>query len=84
MSKPKKVVHLKLVDTSRINRIEANRILRNAIGAKLARVTVIGEEDDGRIYVATTHGPNAADVVWDLEFAKKWLLEGCPEQFVEE
>lgn len=78
----RKVVRLRVVNTSRQNRIETNKVLRSAISAKLAKVIVIGEEDNGRIYMASTDGPES--VVWDLEFAKKWLLDGCPAQDVED
>lgn len=76
-----KVVRLKLVNGSRNARIATNKVLRSAVSARLAKVVVVGEQDDGRLYLASTDGPEST--VWDLEFAKKWLLEGCPEQDVE-
>jgi hypothetical protein len=74
----RKVVHLRPVNLTLRNRIQANRVLRSAVAAKLAKVVVIGERDDGRIYMASSDAPET--VMWDLEYAKKWLLDGCPEQ----
>ncbi len=73
-----KVVKLKLINGIRRGRINTNRVLRAAINAKLAKAVIIGEQDDGRIYMASTEGPESA--LWDIEFAKMWLLSGCPEQ----
>lgn len=73
-----KVVKLKLVNGVGKNfKIRANRVLAGARG-KLEECVVIGFQPDGRIYAASTEG--AGDALWLIETAKKWLLEGCPEE----
>tara|TARA_R110000868_G_scaffold20938_5_gene87775 strand:+ start:8606 stop:8851 length:246 start_codon:yes stop_codon:yes gene_type:complete len=79
-ARPRKVSYLKAVNITRRNRMEANKVLRAATTAKLAKVTVIGFTDEGRIYMASNS--DAPDCLWDISYASKWLLEGCPEEQV--
>jgi len=54
------------------NIIPPENVLNGAIDAGLTEVTVIGYDQDGQIYVASTTSP--ADVMWCLEEAKHYLL----------
>ncbi len=81
MTAKRKVAYLKDANITRRNRMEANKVLRAATTAKLAKVTVIGFQDDGRIYMASN--TDAPDTLWDISYASKWLLEGCPPEDID-
>lgn len=72
-----KVVKLKLVKgVGSGAKLAANRVLSGARG-KLNEVVVLGYTHDGDLYAASSNGPG--DTMWLIEHAKKWLLDGCPE-----
>ncbi|MFN3858124.1 MAG: hypothetical protein ACK4RV_10260 [Caulobacter sp.] len=54
-------------------RVEPDAVLAAPAG-KLRDVVVIGYEPDGSLYVAASGG--AAESLWLLEMAKRFLLEG--------
>lgn len=53
--------------------IDPDKVLSEAIG-KCRQVLVIGWEDDGSFYFASSEA-SGPSVLWDLEFAKKRLLD---------
>ena len=56
--------------------IPPERILRKATEAKLESVIVIGEAEDGSLYMASSDA-NAANILWQLEQAKMLLLRSA-------
>ncbi len=62
--------------------VPVDQVLETAKG-HLREVVVLGlEKETGHLYAAAsfpgTH--SAQETVWLMEFAKKWLLDGCPAQ----
>jgi hypothetical protein len=53
--------------------IPAERILNRALGDGLDTAVVIGWDDDGQFYFASSN-PDGGDILWLLEYAKKALL----------
>ena len=54
--------------------IPPTKILAKAAGAKLRNVIVVGVDDAGEFYFASSKS-DGGDVLWWLELAKKKLLE---------
>ena len=54
--------------------IPAERVLRKAQEEKLSEVVVIGWDEDGEAYFASSVA-DGGEVLWMLELAKKRLLE---------
>lgn len=57
-------------------RLKASRLLGAARRENLDECIVLGYDQDGKIYAASTEG--APDTLWLMEQAKKWILDGCP------
>lgn len=73
------VVKLKLVDGCGSGAVvPPNRVLAGARAAGLTDVVVLGYDAGGDLYAASSHG--ATDTNWLIDQAKKWILDGCPEQ----
>lgn len=53
--------------------IDPDRVITSAAG-KLKEVTIIGYDNDGELYFASSQG-DAGNVLWHLEKAKQALLE---------
>lgn len=56
--------------------LDPARVLNAALAANLERVVVVGIDEHGEEYAASSL-PSAADVVWLLERAKLNLLRSC-------
>lgn len=56
--------------------IDPDRVLAKAQG-QLQAVVVIGYDQDGQLYVATSYA-DGGDMLWALEQAKRKLLEIAP------
>lgn len=54
--------------------IECERVLQAAIDAKLKYVLVIGEDDDGQLYFASSKS-DGGDALWWMEKAKHALMK---------
>jgi tryptophanyl-tRNA synthetase len=54
--------------------LPAERILRKATENNLSEAIVIGLDQDGNLYFASSNA-DGADVLWLIELAKKRLLE---------
>lgn len=65
----------KIIDFPGITRLDLdpNRVLASALG-QLKSVVVLGYDQDGDFYIATSYA-DGGDMLWDLELAKKKLLE---------
>lgn len=55
--------------------VPPSRVAQGALDADLKQVVVIGEEEDGSLYLASSSGNNAENL-WLIEVAKKFILEG--------
>jgi hypothetical protein len=55
-------------------RIDTDQILNAAIGTKFARLAILGETDDGEIYVAGS--ANAGETLVLMELAKYRIVRG--------
>ena len=51
-----------------------SRVIEEAESASLVRMLVIGEDEAGNFYFDSSC-PDGPDVLWDLEMAKKLLLD---------
>jgi len=72
-----KFVKLRLVKgVVRNFKVRTNAVLAGARN-KLRECVVLGYTHDGELYAASSEGPG--DTVWLMEHAKKWLLDGCPQ-----
>lgn len=56
--------------------VPPDNVLNGAVGC-LDEVIVIGLRPDGTIYMGASKGPT--DVLWLMERAKSYLLNGCQE-----
>lgn len=73
------VVKLKLVEGCGDGTlVPVNRVLAGARAAGLTDVVVLGYTPEGDLYAGGSHG--AADTNWLIDQAKKWIIDGCPEQ----
>lgn len=73
------VVRLRLVEGVGSGAVvPVNKVLAGARARKLTDVVVLGYDQDGDVYAASSHG--AADTNWLIDQAKQWILSGCPEQ----
>ena len=57
-------------------KLEPDKVLAEAKG-ELTEAVVIGFDQDGEIYLASSEGPG--DCLWLIEVAKSFLLNGCVE-----
>lgn len=70
----KLVDNVVVLETVTSHKLPVERVLNAAMGAELTGVIVIGYTPDGAFYFGAT-SPSGPDVMWDLEMAKKKLLE---------
>jgi len=54
--------------------IPTERVLTSALTSNLRRAIIIGEDENGDFYFASS-SPDGPSVLWDLEMAKKKLLD---------
>jgi hypothetical protein len=66
------VVELKLVEVGDGVRLDADKILEAAKGNKFDRLAIIGQLEDGEMYVAGT--ANAGETLVLLELAKRVIV----------
>lgn len=66
------VVELKLVEVGENVRLDADKILEAAKGKKFDRLAIIGELEDGEIYVAGN--ANAGETLVLMEMAKRVIV----------
>ena len=57
-------------------KVSAARVLAGARKANLDECVVLGFDQNGDIFAASTEGPG--DTMWLIEQSKRWLLDGCP------
>ena len=63
-----------VLETVTTHSLPVERVLSGAVAASLTSVIVIGYDQAGDFYFASTEA-SGASVVWDMEVAKKKLLE---------
>ncbi len=56
--------------------IPVDRILKKALDAKMTEVVIIGFDEDGEFFFASSV-PDAGNVLYHLEFAKHNLMKAC-------
>ena len=66
------VVELKLVEVGEGFRFEAEKILEAAKGQKFDRLAILGQLEDGELYVAAT--ANAGETLVLMEMAKRVIV----------
>jgi len=66
------VVELKLVEVGEGFRFEADKLLEGAKDQKFSRMAIIGQLEDGEMYVAGT--ANAGETLMLMEMAKKVIV----------
>ncbi len=66
------VVELKLVEIGEGVRLDADKILEAAKGKKFSRLAILGELEDGEMYVAGT--ANAGETMVLMEMAKRIIV----------
>lgn len=66
------VVELKLVEVGENVRLDADKVLEAAKGKKFHRLAIIGELEDGEMYVAGT--ANAGETLVLMEMAKRVIV----------
>lgn len=71
-----KLAPVTVLETITTHSLPTERVLNGALDAKLTSVIVIGWDEDGEFYFASSEA-SGASVVWDMEVAKKKLLEVC-------
>lgn len=70
----KLVDNVTVLETVTSHKIQVDRVLNAALAADLTSVIVIGYDPDGNFYFSSTD-PSGGSVIWDLEVAKKKLLD---------
>ncbi len=75
-----KIVPLRLVEIGDDRRVRARTVLKDAKRQKLDEVLVIGRDDSGELWAASSL--NAGQSLWLLEKLRERLLEGNPWAFV--
>lgn len=63
-----------VLETVTTHSLPIERVLNGALDAKLTSVIVIGWGGDGEFYFASSEA-SGASAMWDMEVAKKKLLE---------
>ena len=73
--KPKlRLAPVTVLETVTAHSLPVERLLGAAVAANLRSVIVIGYDQDGDFYFASSEA-SGASVQWDMEMAKKKLLE---------
>ena len=68
--KPDNLTVLSMVTTVPLH---ASRVLYGALEANLKRATIVGEDESGSFYFASTDA-DGGTIIWDMEIAKAKLL----------
>lgn len=74
--KSAKVVAIGLTQIGDDRRVAGAQILKKAVREKLDEVLVIGRDDDGELWAASSL--NAGQSLWLIEKLKERILEGSP------
>jgi hypothetical protein len=69
-----KLAPVVILQTVTTHNIPTERVLKGALEAGLASVVVIGHDENGEFYFSSSVA-DGGSVIWDLEMAKKKLLE---------
>lgn len=69
-----KLATVTVLDMVTSHDIPTERVLRGALAENLKSAVVIGWTEDGEFYFSSSVS-NGPSIVWDLELAKKKLLE---------
>lgn len=63
-----------VLETVTSHNLPVERVLAGAAAANLSNVIIVGYDADGEFYFASSN-PDGPSCLWDLEMAKKKLLE---------